>query len=87
MQCDGRHGTQNATGEFHYFFGTAKTGAGGAQSMREHFKVGLLVGRQHGKDVLFDAVSLAMHTSALAPCPTSVPRTLATDSLERSPAG
>ena len=26
--------------------------------MREHFKVGLLVGRQHGKDVLFDAVSL-----------------------------
>ena len=57
MQCDRRYGSQDAAGEVQHFFRTAKACSGSAQSLRELFKVGLLIGRQHRQDVLLDAVT------------------------------
>ena len=51
VQCDRRYGSQDATGEVQHFFRTAKACSGSAQSLRELFKVGLLIGRQHRQDV------------------------------------
>lgn len=57
VQCDRRYGSQDAAGEVQHFFRTAKACSGSAQSLRELFKVGLLIGRQHRQDVLLDAVT------------------------------